>query len=339
MNYTDKYHLPQWKKEDRIMMEDFNSAMASIERGLAAADVAGALADSMSRDVYRQVAGQRVHHAAGGLADAMWVNALESLEEAGGEGHGWNGRYGVYHGNGGLPTMAGIKALEPKEEAKINTGAADPAYFKDRAAVTFTSDGYGTLDEVQVWSRRASNSYTSADFTITMTRLDTNEIVAVSDPFTQPDKSDAGWYWLRLGLPLEPHVSYRLEMKITNQNGFRGWAGFMLGTTEYVTNVDSLRFTAREAEPVVIKTVTPPAWAVGAIAILRWEGDGSAALAINGQALTSTRTRQGVNAVGGSCKETEFEAEHIPAEPFELALTMEKGSGDLNIYDYGLIWR
>ena len=55
--------------------------------------------------------------------------------------------------------MAGIKALEPKEEAKINTGAADPAYFKDRAAVTFTSDGYGTLDEVQVWSRRASNSY------------------------------------------------------------------------------------------------------------------------------------------------------------------------------------
>ena len=66
-------------------------------------------------------------------------------------------------------------------------------------------------------------------------------------------------------------------------------------------------------------------------------GDGTAALAINGQALTSTRTREGVNAVGGSCKETEFEAEHIPTEPFELALTMEKGSGDLNIYDYGLI--
>ena len=43
------------------MMEDFNSAMASIERGLAAADVAGALADSMSRDVYRQTVGQRVH--------------------------------------------------------------------------------------------------------------------------------------------------------------------------------------------------------------------------------------------------------------------------------------
>ena len=36
MNYTEKYHLPQWVKEDRIMMEDFNAAMASIEGGMTA---------------------------------------------------------------------------------------------------------------------------------------------------------------------------------------------------------------------------------------------------------------------------------------------------------------
>ena len=65
MNYTEKYHLPQWVETDRIMMKDFNSAMTSIERGLAAADVAGALADSMSRDVYRQAVAQRVHHEIG----------------------------------------------------------------------------------------------------------------------------------------------------------------------------------------------------------------------------------------------------------------------------------
>ena len=34
MNYTENYHLPQWVKEDRIMMEDFNAAMAGIEKGL-----------------------------------------------------------------------------------------------------------------------------------------------------------------------------------------------------------------------------------------------------------------------------------------------------------------
>ncbi len=34
MNYTTNYHLPQWVAEDRILMEDFNEAMESIEAGL-----------------------------------------------------------------------------------------------------------------------------------------------------------------------------------------------------------------------------------------------------------------------------------------------------------------
>lgn len=34
MNYTEKYHLPQWEKEDRIMMDDFNQAMGKIETGM-----------------------------------------------------------------------------------------------------------------------------------------------------------------------------------------------------------------------------------------------------------------------------------------------------------------
>ena len=31
MNYTTNYHLPQWVAEDRILMEDFNEAMESID--------------------------------------------------------------------------------------------------------------------------------------------------------------------------------------------------------------------------------------------------------------------------------------------------------------------
>ena len=34
MNYTEKYHLPQWEESDRIMMEDFNQAMGKIDEGL-----------------------------------------------------------------------------------------------------------------------------------------------------------------------------------------------------------------------------------------------------------------------------------------------------------------
>ena len=34
MGYTTNYHLPQWVESDRIMMGDFNDAMASIEEGM-----------------------------------------------------------------------------------------------------------------------------------------------------------------------------------------------------------------------------------------------------------------------------------------------------------------
>ena len=34
MNYTEKYHLPQWEKTDRIMMEDFNRMGADGGEGL-----------------------------------------------------------------------------------------------------------------------------------------------------------------------------------------------------------------------------------------------------------------------------------------------------------------
>ena len=40
MNYTTNYHLPQWVEEDRIMMGDFNEAMAGIDGGIAAAKTA-----------------------------------------------------------------------------------------------------------------------------------------------------------------------------------------------------------------------------------------------------------------------------------------------------------
>ena len=50
MNYTKNYRLPQWVKEDRIMMDDFNAMNSSIENGLtrtdAKADSANTKADT-----------------------------------------------------------------------------------------------------------------------------------------------------------------------------------------------------------------------------------------------------------------------------------------------------
>ena len=46
MEHTQNYHLPQWVKSDRIMMDDFNAAMASIESGMSANAQAAAAARS-----------------------------------------------------------------------------------------------------------------------------------------------------------------------------------------------------------------------------------------------------------------------------------------------------
>ena len=37
MEYTENYQLPQWVESDRILMEDFNQAMAAIDTGVKAA--------------------------------------------------------------------------------------------------------------------------------------------------------------------------------------------------------------------------------------------------------------------------------------------------------------
>ena len=37
MEYTENYQLPQWVESDRILMEDFNQAMAAIDGGIKAA--------------------------------------------------------------------------------------------------------------------------------------------------------------------------------------------------------------------------------------------------------------------------------------------------------------
>ena len=46
MNYTTNYHLPQWVESDRILMEDFNDAMAGIDQGLQGAQTAAETAQT-----------------------------------------------------------------------------------------------------------------------------------------------------------------------------------------------------------------------------------------------------------------------------------------------------
>ncbi len=51
MHYTKNYHLPQWEKSDRIMMDDFNAMCGNLEAGLekTARDASDAAAQAEAR--------------------------------------------------------------------------------------------------------------------------------------------------------------------------------------------------------------------------------------------------------------------------------------------------
>ena len=76
MDYTTNYHLPQWVESDRIMMEDFNEAMAAIDGGIKAAQdaadggaaAAGAAQTTANRAESKADAAQASADAAGNAA-------------------------------------------------------------------------------------------------------------------------------------------------------------------------------------------------------------------------------------------------------------------------------
>ena len=118
MNYTPNHHLPQWVKSDRIMMDDFNAAMASIESGITTAQsTASSAATAASRAQSTANTAQTAANRAQAAADALpyaagtykgtggtlsvstgfrpsMVIICGTLETVGGGGYGDFGKYG-----------------------------------------------------------------------------------------------------------------------------------------------------------------------------------------------------------------------------------------------------
>lgn len=341
MNYTGKYHLPQWEETDRIMRTDFNNAMAAIEAGMAgnagnAEDLRSRLLP-MGRDAYRAAVQQRVHHGTGGASETMWINSLSSPEDAGNNGDGWTGSYGLLLGERALPTEEGIRATA-ENTAQINT-----YHFSNRnkSEVVFTSDGYGMLEKIRltstIYSNRASTEFS---FTITCTRLDKLETVQTAGPFTTVSYDNTKYpTWYTVNFRLDPGVTYRLEYSVPEGSGFQGEHAFVLNDPDYSDPQPALSFATRPMPEIISKSVTPPVGYTGAAGLLRWKGDGTVTMSLNGAALVPISEREAINAVGQSCLEREYAIDQLPEETLILTLQMVKGEGDLWIYDYGLIWQ
>ena len=87
MNYTKTYHLPQWEKSDRIMMEDFNAMCGNMEAGLEktardAANTAAQVQSSASALANKAQASADAAMAAAGRAQDAADNAQKTADNA-----------------------------------------------------------------------------------------------------------------------------------------------------------------------------------------------------------------------------------------------------------------
>lgn len=76
MNYTENYHLPQWKESDRIMMNDFNQMCLDIESGI---DSAKAEANTSSQALSDRITAAQT---AAGNAQTAANNAKTAADNA-----------------------------------------------------------------------------------------------------------------------------------------------------------------------------------------------------------------------------------------------------------------
>ena len=351
MEYTPNHHMPQWVKSDRIMMDDFNAAFASIETGLdkaqaTAADVLGAaqstdtrlrtIAADLSRDFYRLAIQQKLQHGTAGITDSMWLNAFNCREDAPGV---WCGGSGLAL-SGKKATVAGIKATAEQ----ISYVSTVPAYTyqSQTAAVTFISDGSGILEKVGfITEWNAQYTSTDVNFVVKLYEHETDQFIAESGPFATEQAYGQDYAYVRtVNLPVRAGVKYRMEFTVPAGQGYQRATYFVLGNTRrphLLAEVLTIKDPAVRGS--FTHTLTPPSWATGGIILIRWSGNGTITAAVNGKNMPVNRTRQYIDVSGQLCKETEVLLAALPAPSLSLGLALQAGPGGLNLFDCGMLWK
>ena len=163
MNYTKNYRLPQWVKEDRIMMDDFNAMNSSIESGLTRTD---AKADS----AVSAVSTANTASAKAGTAQQT-ADAAKRTADAAFSPNKMPYRVGSYVGNGSARTIhLGFRPSFLIISGAILDGAGNnPTFFTNYTCITagnvlntrvtftdtgFTLTGFGNGHPDLTWSGR-----------------------------------------------------------------------------------------------------------------------------------------------------------------------------------------
>ena len=350
MNYTKNYHLPQWAKEDRIMMDDFNQMCADLETRLtgrdnAAADGSGLTWNAILRSAWNMMDSQHALAADTGISSwsGLTVNPLASADMASG--------------------LSGITWLDEASGVYIGSGPEVPETIL-RETCTGKANGLLSSD-FAAESRTATYSFT-APLTGNVTAITIQGqilITPTADPFPglgsfrAEEKNGGSWrtvcqkanipmvyrYNGELGgssrirdqvsvnVPVTKGKEYRFTLLLENGNDTGGVFGFVsgahIGDTSELVN-DSLFTTGGQATRAL------------ALAYYRTaQSGGSVSAALGGQAMTQAGNQTVIYKDGQPCQRACFQLEGSFSGSPTLRLNLSCGaSNTLRLLSYAVMF-
>ena len=341
MNYTEKYHLPQWEETDRVMRTDFNAAMAGIEEGLNEANDSAASADAAAEaralarlrklgyDLCQTAARSAATGASLGHAKGLVYNGLTTETERAKTSGLYlpEGSSGVWLGPQTGLTLGRLNAkiLDQK------TGNRDQ-YPRPFAQLTFHSVGKGIITKLKIRLVQSSLHYFQPKVIVRCYDLAANTCVYDSGEQTldmvQTISSDC---IPTVSVPIDADRDYRLEAEITGPATCTGTYGFGSESAQSLLGeITPILYTSG----TVSGSLSLESPACMALAVIHYTGGDTIPTAkVKNQAMTPTASRQTTSARGVACTEQEYLLEGSWSGNVALSAAFQSTNQNLTIHD------
>ncbi len=218
MNYTEKYHLPQWEKTDRIMMEDFNQMCADMEAGLDAGQAdcrerTAELKDETLDGMFR-AAWNHYHLAAAGTMPrqiGVFRQVFDGSTPVGNsglmqkDGYAWM----TWDGEGFTPQefQEGLSI-----DSELMVYANDPGICRP-LIISFTAKGAGRLEKLSRFLSYYSSGTGTNTFILTVTDLTTGQTIDGTS-LTQTDRVNTSLNWLYIYPNINLQTGHKYQVKV-----------------------------------------------------------------------------------------------------------------------------
>ena len=334
MNYTENYHLPQWEKTDRVLMEDFNDAMNSLETGLTAchsmAEAGGSDAkNALNAGLYRMA----YNHWHAVAAPDAFAGQAGVFRQGFAEGEGGNAP-GMVQMEDGMWMVNGDARLTINNMlSSITSTEISSDNGKDNMTINFTPSYSGRLTGIQLLAYfNVSGGSNSGLYTLSL--YERGQLVAESSGDMGLTTLGSTYVTLPANIQLHAKYSYQVKLQMTKLDFYANIkleknASCMTVTGYQIpSSAISCPLSFAETSQKGLFLVHYDSLGEGGSLSLTWDGEEMTPLAIR----TITNER------GKTVKEAEFRlTREIPANSnAQLKLECNKG-GEIVLYDWGAI--